>query len=43
MAKVTQVFVLAAAVAVTGCNMVRGIGQNIQKAGKDLEGAAEKR
>ncbi len=43
MAKVMQVLVLAAALAATGCNTVRGVGQDIQKAGETLEGAAKKK
>jgi predicted small secreted protein len=33
---------LAAAFLVAGCNTVRGFGQDVQKAGEKLEGAAKK-
>jgi len=33
---------LAAAFVLAGCNTVRGMGQDIQKAGNAIEGAAKK-
>lgn len=35
--------VFAAAVSLTGCNTVQGAGQDVQKAGEKMEGAAKKR
>ncbi|WP_225784090.1 entericidin A/B family lipoprotein [Xenophilus sp. Marseille-Q4582] len=35
--------VFAAAVSLTGCNTVRGAGQDVQKAGEKVEDAAKKR
>lgn len=32
----------AALMALVGCNTVKGIGQDLQKAGETLEGAAKK-
>jgi len=34
--------VLAAALLAAGCNTVKGVGQDIQKAGSTLENAAKK-
>jgi predicted small secreted protein len=36
------ILVIAAALALTACNTVKGIGQDIQKAGGAIEGAAKK-
>ena len=33
---------LALALALSGCNTVKGVGQDIQKAGEKIEGAARK-
>lgn len=33
---------LAAALSLVGCNTVKGVGQDIQKAGEKIEGAAKK-
>jgi len=33
---------LAVALTLSGCNTVKGLGQNIQKAGEKIEGAAKK-
>lgn len=33
---------LAVALALSGCNTVKGVGQDIQKAGEKIEGAAKK-
>lgn len=35
--------VFAAAVSLTGCNTVKGAGQDIQKGGEKMEDAAKKR
>jgi predicted small secreted protein len=34
---------LAAALLLSGCNTVRGVGQDIQKAGEKIEGVATKK
>jgi len=33
---------LVAVLAITGCNTVKGVGQDLQKAGQTIEGAAKK-
>ena len=33
---------IASLLALTGCNTVKGVGQDIQKAGSAIEGAAKK-
>lgn len=33
---------IALALALSGCNTVKGVGQDIQKAGEKIEGAARK-
>ena len=38
-----HVFVLLLALAAAGCNTVKGVGQDIQKAGETIEGAAKKK
>ncbi len=43
MQRVIQIFVLALALAGAGCNTVKGVGQDIQKAGESIEGAAKKK
>ncbi len=35
--------VLSLAIAVAGCNTVRGMGQDLQKAGEKIEDAAKKK
>jgi predicted small secreted protein len=35
-------FMLAGLLLVTGCNTVKGMGQDIKKAGEKIEGAAQK-
>jgi len=42
MKRFTIGLLLAAAVAMTGCNTVKGVGQDLQKAGQTIEGAAKK-
>ncbi len=42
MNKLLSLAVLAIAFAVSGCNTVKGVGQDIQKAGSAIEGAAKK-
>ena len=36
-------FVLSFAFTLTGCNTVKGMGQDVQKAGSAIENAAEKK
>ncbi|MDR3370584.1 entericidin A/B family lipoprotein [Rhodoferax sp.] len=36
------VFLIACFLGLTGCNTVKGMGQDIQKAGSAIEGAAKK-
>ena len=43
MQRVFQVVFLAMVVASVGCNTVKGVGQDIQKAGESIEGAAKKK
>jgi predicted small secreted protein len=39
----TRLFlVIAAVLALSACNTVKGVGQDIQKAGEKIEGAAKK-
>jgi entericidin B len=39
----TRFFILLCAVlAVSGCNTIKGIGQDVQKTGQVIEGAAKK-
>jgi predicted small secreted protein len=33
---------IALALALSGCNTLRGVGQDLQKAGEKIEGAAKK-
>ena len=42
MNKLLSLILLACAFAVTACNTVKGVGQDIQKAGEKIEGAAKK-
>ena len=42
MKKIAAVFASAALLALVGCNTVQGLGQDIQKGGQVLEGAAKK-
>ncbi len=39
---IISLFVAAALLALTGCNTVKGVGQDLQKAGSTIEGAAKK-
>ena len=43
MQRVFQVIVLVLVVASAGCNTVKGVGQDIQKAGESIESAAKKK
>ena len=36
------ILLIACAVSAQGCNTVKGVGQDIQKAGEKIEGAAKK-
>ena len=38
----TTLLALAAALFLTGCNTVKGVGQDVQKAGSAIENAAKK-
>ncbi len=40
--KTIAVLLAAAVLTLTGCNTVKGVGQDIQKAGSAIEGAAKK-
>jgi predicted small secreted protein len=42
MKKLTSLLVLIAAVALTGCNTIEGMGKDIKKGGEAVEKAAEK-
>jgi predicted small secreted protein len=42
MKTITTLFALAAALFLTGCNTVKGVGQDVQKAGSAIENAAKK-
>ncbi len=43
MKTITALFTLALVLLLSGCNTVRGMGQDIQKAGETIEGAATKK
>ncbi len=40
--KIVTAMLLITALTLTGCNTVKGVGQDIQKAGSAIEGAAKK-
>jgi predicted small secreted protein len=42
MKKITLLACLCLSFALVGCNTVKGMGQDIQKAGEKIEGAAKK-
>jgi len=42
MKKTTLLAILLATVGLVGCNTVKGMGQDLQKAGEKIEGAAKK-
>ncbi|MEA3394629.1 MAG: entericidin A/B family lipoprotein [Pseudomonadota bacterium] len=42
MKKTTLFVILSLMLALAGCNTVKGVGQDIQKAGEKIEGAAKK-
>ncbi len=42
MKKLAVLFFLACLVALTGCNTIKGVGQDIQKAGSVLEDAVKR-
>ena len=42
MKKITVLFLVFAGFALAGCNTVKGVGQDVQKAGSVLENAAKK-
>ena len=43
MRRTIKIFILALALAGAGCNTVKGVGQDLQKAGESIEGAAKKK
>ena len=43
MKTITTLFALAAALLLAGCNTVKGVGQDIQKAGEKIEDAGKKK
>jgi predicted small secreted protein len=42
MKKITLLAILFVTFALVGCNTVKGVGQDLQKAGEKIEGAAKK-
>jgi len=40
--KIVTVMLVITLLTLTGCNTVKGVGQDIQKAGSAIEGAAKK-
>ena len=42
MKQLVMLFATCAFISLCGCNTVKGIGQDLQKAGETLEGAAKK-
>ncbi len=42
MKTITTLFALLAALFITGCNTVKGVGQDVQKAGSVIENAGKK-
>jgi len=42
MKKITLLAILSVTFALVGCNTVKGVGQDLQKAGEKIEGAAKK-
>lgn len=42
MKSIAALLVIVATVALAGCNTIQGLGQDIQKGGQVLEGAAKK-
>jgi predicted small secreted protein len=42
MKTITTLLALAAALLLAGCNTVKGVGQDVQKAGSAIENAAKK-
>jgi predicted small secreted protein len=42
MKTLTALLIVASLLVLTGCNTVKGVGQDIQKAGSAIEGAAKK-
>ena len=42
MKKITTLIALSAAFVLAGCNTVKGVGQDLQKAGSSIEDAAKK-
>jgi predicted small secreted protein len=42
MKKITVLFLVSAGFVLAGCNTLKGVGQDVQKAGSVLENAAKK-
>jgi predicted small secreted protein len=42
MKNLITLFIVSTALLLSGCNTVKGMGQDIQKAGEKIEGAAKK-
>jgi predicted small secreted protein len=42
MKEIATLFILSLVFALTACNTVKGMGQDLQKAGETIEGAAKK-
>lgn len=42
MKRIATLFALAGLLALAGCNTVKGVGQDVQKAGSAIENAAKK-
>ena len=42
MKTITTLFAIAAALLLAGCNTVKGVGKDVQKAGSAIENAAKK-
>ncbi len=42
MKKLTALLALASLLLAAGCNTVKGVGQDLQKAGQSIEGAVKK-
>lgn len=40
---ITHIFAVCLSIALAGCNTVKGIGQDIQKAGEKIEDATKKK
>jgi predicted small secreted protein len=43
MKHIATLFVIGTVLALAGCNTVKGVGQDVQKAGEVIQGAAQKK